>query len=208
LHLTRKPRDSPFEFVSDIAQSQLTQTYREPGKRQQEWTVVPAIRRDAALASILIGCRLHFEMEGAADSYYLVSASLVCLSNWGSPFPLFRAEWDHRALTAIASQETHAQPHWHVLTALQEASRTRPEVDTAAPRPFSPSSNAQDLESLHLAMGTDWHEHPGNTHQRVIADSASIRNWLEKTAKYSIDQVTYALRRAGAHRPAAKAFQR
>jgi hypothetical protein len=141
-----------------------------------------------------MGCRFNFEMEGAAESYFLTSASVIFLSHISEPFPLIRAEWDHRGVVEERA-ESHAQPHWHVLTGLQNGGRDPSE---SAVQVFNPSVNAHGLERLHLAMATDWHNRAGNTHVQSIPDIQSLRNWVDKTARYSIDQISYALRRSGA----------
>ncbi len=198
VRLERRPRRAPLEFSCGFQGSASTYSHEEPSGRRH--MLVETIRQGTPNASILMGCRFDFAMEGAGTSHYLTAAGLIFFSNWNSLIPLLRAEWDYRAL-----RDFHAQPHWHVPASFQEKAVTEI-ISGSSPQQFNPSPQSGDTEKLHLAMGTDWHSATGNTYHRAMPNSQCMRNWIEKTATYSIHQLVYAIRKAGVHQATVTAF--
>jgi hypothetical protein len=190
--LSRKPKAvadhfyCAFQYLDDSNYRR----YAQPDTKSTEWTLTKALKKGAATASVWLGVRLRFDSE--AESAYLTSASVMVLAHRESFFPLVRAEWDYRGVC----HAQHAQPHWHVLTALQASTRASAAAVSVPPTEFSGASleeGSTESEILHLAMSTDWAEAKGNKHICELPDAANLRNWLARTVEYSIEQVQYAL---------------
>ena len=163
-------------------------SYVQPDTRAAEWVVAMAVKKGASSASTWVGCRLKFEKGGHED--YLVSCSVIVLAYRETFYPLIRAEWDYRGV----AEGRHAQPHWHMLTALQ--AKTRTQSGLSNPQDFDPASASGDderLESLHLAMSSNWTLTNGAKHTNELLEDKSLVNWIRKVSEYSIDQVQYAL---------------
>jgi len=195
VRLSRRPRawqSDHFYCGLEYVDDENCRRYTQPDSKAANWVLTKAIRRGASTASVWLGVRLRFENE--AESAYLTSASIVVLVHRQSLFPLVRAEWDYRGV----HQARHAQPHWHVLTALQAqvnvaAKDMGPPIDfTPAPGP----EGSDESESLHLAMSADWADAKGNRHIWEMPTAANLRNWIDRTVNYSIEQVQYALNKS------------
>lgn len=195
LKISRRPQQRGEYFYCDLQlqNNDIYRRYVQPDRKEAEWAVAKALKKGASLASTWVGLRLRFDREGEGD--YLTACSLLVLALREELYPLIRAEWDYRGIIA----GRHAQPHWHVLTALQDETRKCALV-TSTPLEFKPKVSrpaSEEQESLHLAMGTDWAEATGNQHICTLPDLESLVNWVRKTSEYSIDQVQYALHKAG-----------
>lgn len=195
LKISRRPQQRGEHFYCDL-QLQNHDTYRryvQADKKGADWTVAKALKKGASLASTWVGLRLRFDREGEGD--YLTACSLLVLALREELYPLIRAEWDYRGIMT----GRHAQPHWHVLTALQDETRRRALVTNTLLefKPKVSSTASEEQESLHLAMGADWVGATGNQHIHKLPNLDSLVNWVRKTSEYSIDQVQYALLKAG-----------
>jgi len=193
--LSRKPKVFAdhfycgFEYLGD--HNYLRYTQRDA--KSTQWVVTKAIKRGAATASVWLGVRLRFDSE--THNAYLTSVSVLVLAQKASLFPLVRAEWDYRGLR----DARHAQPHWHVLTALQASSVGHEGHVGEPPADFDPVSQPEALseaESLHLAMSANWPQVSGRDHVYGLPAASNLRNWIERTVEYSIEQVQYALNKA------------
>lgn len=136
------------------------------------------------------------------------SIALFCGASPQSAIPLFRAEWDPRAINS-----GHAQPHWN----LQEEILRR---DLATPARFSPEefqqsrwedadesqmpemgesqSNSVDwIRNFHFAMSSTWHESKGQ-HSPCPATEELLQYWVRGCVEYIRAQLISADARAAA----------
>jgi hypothetical protein len=195
VRLTRRPRDSGEYFFCGVQfmNEEINKRYTQPDAIAYEWNLAKALRKGAATASVWVGVRLRFDSEG--EGAYLASASVLVLAFRDALYPLVRAEWDYRGFC----DARHAQPHWHVLTALQADTELRALADNI-PQEFVaayPDTRLRQSEALHLAMSTDWPALDGERFVCDLPDKGNLRNWVVKTVNYSIDQVQYALAKSG-----------
>lgn len=204
IKLGRRSNDRGESFICDLQETghQGLQKYTQADSRAAEWVVALAVKKGALSASTWIGCRIKFEKGGYED--YLVSCSVLVLALREGFYPLIRAEWDYRGF----EDGRHAQPHWHMLTALQAktSERTR-HID---PENFNPeflSPDREHMESLHLAMAANWNLSNGAQHTVELFEDKSLVNWIRKVSEYSIAQVQYALNKSPGHAIAVKDFQ-
>jgi hypothetical protein len=196
IKLTRRPKEHGDSFYCGLSMKEgdCFRRYIQSDSRAAEWTVVKAIKKGASLASAWIGIRMRFEKGGEED--YLVSASVIVLALRSSLYPLIRAEWDYRGL----EEKKHGQPHWHVLTALQAKTNGALSNNPVGPVDFvlqPPDASSEEMESIHLAMASNWTQRGGNEHIYSISNVEELSNWFRGVLYYSIDQVQYALNKTG-----------
>ena len=192
--LGRRPTSQGESFFCELQETghQSLKKYIQADNRATEWTVALAVKKGASSASTWVGCRLKFEIGGTDD--YLVSCSVLVLALREEFYPLIRAEWDYRGI----EDGCHAQPHWHMLTALQ--AKTREQSGRSDPEHFDPalvSGSGEHVESLHLAMSTNWALTNGSQHTCELLEDKNLVNWIRKVSEYSINQVQYALNKSG-----------
>ena len=191
LKFTRKAAtEKVFYCQFQSAEDSLFEVYEQPDKRRENWVIAKAIKKGASQASVWVGCRMRFE-HVLEKKDFLVSISLLFLSKVDDFYPLIRAEWDYRGLR----EEKHAQPHWHMLTALRAL--TVADIGSSGETiEFQPSqvlAEHEQAEDIHLAMATDWQSPSGSKYTHVLPDDKSLMNWVGRTTNYSIGQIMYVL---------------
>lgn len=146
------------------------------------------------------GFKSTFELwtaeKGRPRSHILQHTSLTVLENipLAGVAPIFRAEWDPRAVEDAASK--HAQPHWHFI---QQAET----IDNLVQAAFGPPANfgaesrpsyftgLSDLDRFHFSMSTFSSQEGTVLHKRAFQSETELKEWFRSLCNYIVHQLTY-----------------
>lgn len=145
-----------------------------------------------------LGLQLRFRT--ALSHAEIRSVSLIVLRGdraLAPKVPVLRAEWQR---AGDEESRAHAQPHWHVYSALVAATRSplmeaesQPWILKDAPEDSTLSLDG--IERFHLAMAAQWHGGDGGSHY-CDPTATGIGNWLRGCISYTRQQLAYVRRKA------------
>src|SRR5208282_4192222 len=189
LSLTRRPkRRAPGFQVALIGEGRYAQA--DDGL---EHRILEILTADGGSTSFYFGFVAEFEVGAISHQHILRHASLIVFHDVyaGELTSLFRAEWDEKAASDIASE--HAQPHWHFV---QSPSRIESIVRSLieAPRVFVPERESDiftgqpDCGKIHFAMTRLWDGSKPPSYKEVF-DGEDFPEWFESLTRYISGQI-------------------
>jgi hypothetical protein len=152
------------------------------------------------LQTYWLGLKVDFVHETTwGDLITHASIALFCGASPQFALPLFRAEWDPRAMNS-----GHAQPHWNLqeeilkrdLVARERFSpaefqqpRWQPQDEDRVPEVDESQSDSLGwISNFHFAMSSTWHENKGG-HSPTPATEEILKYWVGGCVKYIREQL-------------------
>ncbi len=156
----------------------------------------PGIIEDRYLFAFKATFELWTVEPGRPRSHILQHASLTVLQDVAltGPVPIFRAEWDPRAVDD--SESRHAQPHWHFIHQA-EAIETlvnsvfEEQQEFGAETKSSNFAGLSDLGKFHFSMSSFFDDRGTTQHKQGFQSEQELTEWFRSLNHYIAGQLAY-----------------